>query len=76
MYNGDGLSIWLFGPDGHLRKLEDIEADIISLAVELYDGRLSEVSRRLRIGRSTIYRKLERQNDKWRRKFQGEHHHL
>ena len=76
MYNGDGLNIWLFGPDGHLRKLEDIEADIINLAVELYDGRLAEVSRRLRIGRSTIYRKLERQNDKFRRELQSEHHHL
>lgn len=59
----DDLGIWLFGADGHLRKLEDIEVDIIRLAMELYEGRLCEVSRRLGIGRSTIYRKLERQRD-------------
>jgi transcriptional regulator of acetoin/glycerol metabolism len=61
--NNDELGIWFFGADGHLRKLEDIEADIIRLAMELYEGRLCEVSRRLRIGRSTIYRKLARHRD-------------
>ena len=44
--------------DGHLRTLEDIEADIIRLAIGHYRGRMTEVARRLGIGRSTLYRKL------------------
>jgi DNA-binding NtrC family response regulator len=47
-----------FETDGHLRKLKDIEADVICLAVSVYGGRLREVARRFRIGRSTLYRKL------------------
>jgi DNA-binding NtrC family response regulator len=48
----------LFGPDGHVRPIEDIEADLIRLAIGHYRGRMTEVARRLRIGRSTLYRKL------------------
>jgi DNA-binding NtrC family response regulator len=48
----------LYTADGHLRSLEDIEADIIRLAIGHYRGRMSEVARRLGIGRSTLYRKL------------------
>ena len=44
--------------DGHLRPLEEIEADIIRLAIGHYRGRMTEVARRLGIGRSTLYRKL------------------
>ena len=44
---------------GHMRKLEDIEAEVIRLAIARYDGRMSEVARRLAIGRSTLYRKLK-----------------
>ncbi|AKM11714.1 sigma-54-dependent transcriptional regulator [Croceicoccus naphthovorans] len=50
--------VTLFGPDGHLRTLEEIEADVIRLAIGHYRGRMSEVARRLGIGRSTLYRKL------------------
>jgi DNA-binding NtrC family response regulator len=46
---------------GHLRKLEDIERDLIQLAIELYSGHMSEVARRLGIGRSTLYRKVREQ---------------
>ena len=53
-----GGGVTLFGPDGHLRTLEDIEADVIRLAIGHYRGRMSEVARRLGIGRSTLYRKL------------------
>lgn len=63
----DGESIELYGNDGHLRKLSDIEADVISLAVHRYGGSLAEVSRRLCIGRSTLYRRLERHEDLLRR---------
>ena len=54
---GDG-DVTLYTADGHLRPLEDIEADIIRLAIGHYRGRMSEVARRLGIGRSTLYRKL------------------
>lgn len=43
---------------GHLRPLEAIEGDMIKLAIERYDGHMSEVARRLGIGRSTLYRKV------------------
>ena len=46
---------------GHLRTLEDIERDLIQLAIEIYAGHMSEVARRLGIGRSTLYRKVREQ---------------
>ena len=48
----------LFEIDGHLRTLSEIEADVIRLAVCFYGGRMTEAARHLRIGRSTLYRKL------------------
>jgi DNA-binding NtrC family response regulator len=55
----DGVGgIQLYRPDGHIRPLDEIEADVIRLAIGLYQGRMSEVARRLGIGRSTLYRKL------------------
>jgi DNA-binding NtrC family response regulator len=45
--------------DGEVRPLEEIEADLIRYAVTHYRGQMSEVARRLQIGRSTLYRKLE-----------------
>jgi DNA-binding NtrC family response regulator len=50
--------VTLYRQDGHLRSLEEIEADIIRLAIGHYRGRMTEVARRLGIGRSTLYRKL------------------
>jgi DNA-binding NtrC family response regulator len=51
----------LMGVDaaGHMRKLEEIESEIIRMAISRYDGHMSEVARRLGIGRSTLYRKLK-----------------
>jgi DNA-binding NtrC family response regulator len=46
---------------GHLRTLEDIERDLIQLAIEIYAGHMTEVARRLGIGRSTLYRKVREQ---------------
>ncbi len=46
---------------GHLRTLEQIERDLIQLAIEVYAGHMSEVARRLGIGRSTLYRKVREQ---------------
>jgi DNA-binding NtrC family response regulator len=44
---------------GHIRKFEDLESEIIRMAIARYDGHMSEVARRLGIGRSTLYRKLK-----------------
>jgi DNA-binding NtrC family response regulator len=54
----DGVGVQLYTADGNLRPLEDIEADVIRLAIGHYRGRMTEVARRLGIGRSTLYRKL------------------
>ena len=43
---------------GHIRKLEEVEADMIRLALHRYRGQMSEVARKLGIGRSTLYRKM------------------
>lgn len=53
-----GLGIMLYTDDGNLRALEEIEADVIRLAIGHYRGKMTEVARRLGIGRSTLYRKL------------------
>lgn len=44
--------------NGEIRRMEEVEADLIRLALHQYDGRMSEIARRLGIGRSTLYRKL------------------
>jgi DNA-binding NtrC family response regulator len=56
--NQEGVGVMLYAPDGNLRPLEEIEADVIRLAIGHYRGRMTEVARRLGIGRSTLYRKL------------------
>ena len=53
-----GAGVMLYSEDGNLRPLEEIEADVIRLAIGHYRGRMTEVARRLGIGRSTLYRKL------------------
>jgi DNA-binding NtrC family response regulator len=53
-----GGGITLFESDGNMRTLDEIEADVIRLAIGHYRGRMTEVARRLGIGRSTLYRKL------------------
>jgi DNA-binding NtrC family response regulator len=44
---------------GDVRALEDMENEIIRFAISHYRGQMSEVARRLKIGRSTLYRKLD-----------------
>lgn len=51
-------SITLLNDEGHVRPLNDIEADVIAWTLEHYQGRMTEVARRLKIGRSTLYRKV------------------
>jgi len=48
----------IFDEEGRCKTFEQIEEEIITRLVEIYNGNLSEVSKRLNIGRSTIYRKL------------------
>ena len=54
----ESAGVMLYAEDGNLRPLEEIEADVIRLAIGHYRGRMTEVARRLGIGRSTLYRKL------------------
>ena len=44
---------------GEVRPLEEMENEIIRFAISHYRGQMSEVARRLKIGRSTLYRKLD-----------------
>ncbi|MGA0596423.1 sigma-54-dependent transcriptional regulator [Enterovirga sp. CN4-39] len=55
----DPHSTSLLDEVGDVKKLEDVEAEVIRFALAHYRGRMSEVSRRLGIGRSTLYRKLK-----------------
>ena len=45
--------------EGEIRPLADIEYEMILMAIDHYAGQMSEVARRLGIGRSTLYRKLK-----------------
>ncbi len=49
----------MLGEDGEVRPLEVMEAETIRFAIAHYRGQMSEVARRLKIGRSTLYRKLD-----------------
>jgi DNA-binding NtrC family response regulator len=49
----------LLDAGGDVRSLEDIEAQVIRFALSHYRGQMSEAARRLRIGRSTLYRKFD-----------------
>jgi len=44
---------------GQVRPLDEIETEVIRFAIAHYHGQMSEVARKLRIGRSTLYRKLK-----------------
>lgn len=55
----DPHALPLVDENGEMRRLDDLEADIIRFALTHYRGHMSAVSRRLGIGRSTLYRKLK-----------------
>ena len=58
--SGNGaLGIPAISEDGEIRSLEAIEADMIRLALGRYRGHMTEVAKRLKIGRSTLYRKMQ-----------------
>jgi DNA-binding NtrC family response regulator len=44
---------------GNVRKIAEIEEELIRFALRFYRGQMSQVARKLGIGRSTLYRKLK-----------------
>jgi DNA-binding NtrC family response regulator len=54
----DALGIPALMDSGDIRSLEAVEADMIRLAFGRYRGRMTEIAKRLGIGRSTLYRKM------------------
>src|SRR6202008_4937800 len=54
-----GAPFPLLDPTGNVLPLEAVEAAAIRFAIAHYRGQISEVARKLRIGRSTLYRKLD-----------------
>jgi DNA-binding NtrC family response regulator len=49
----------LIDDTGDVRKLYDIEAEAIRFALAHYHGQMSQMARKLGIGRSTLYRKMK-----------------
>src|SRR5271170_4822640 len=49
----------LIDENGDVRKLEEIEAETIRFALSHYRGQMSQMARKLGIGRSTLYRKMK-----------------
>jgi DNA-binding NtrC family response regulator len=56
---GNAGSLSMLTGTGEVRPLEEMENEIIRFAISHYRGQMSEVARRLKIGRSTLYRKLD-----------------
>jgi DNA-binding NtrC family response regulator len=54
----DAVGIPALSDEGDIRSLEAVEADMIRLAFGRYRGRMTEIAKRLGIGRSTLYRKM------------------
>jgi DNA-binding NtrC family response regulator len=54
-----GGALAMLNSSGEMRPLEELESEIIRFAIAHYRGQMSEVARRLKIGRSTLYRKLD-----------------
>lgn len=59
--------ITLFADNGHVRRLEDIESDLLRLALIKNGGCVRKAAAELRIARSTFYQKLA----SWQSKAQG-----
>jgi len=57
--NKDSELIDIFDEDGNCKSLEQLEYEVVQRLHYLYEGNLSEISKQLKVSRSTIYRKLE-----------------
>ncbi|GLK57326.1 DNA-binding NtrC family response regulator [Methylopila capsulata] len=55
----DAPALPLFDAEGLLRPIESLERDAIRYAIRHLGGQMTEVARRLGIGRSTLYRRLK-----------------
>ena len=55
----DAALLSLLDANGEVRTLDEVETEAIRFAIAHYRGQMSEVARRLQIGRSTLYRKLD-----------------
>jgi len=49
----------LIDDSGDVRKIDEIEAEAIRFAFAHYRGQMSQMARKLGIGRSTLYRKMK-----------------
>ena len=45
--------------NGEIQPLDDVERDLIAFAMEFHDGHMTKIAKSLKIGRSTLYRKLK-----------------
>lgn len=54
----DPNALKMLAGNGEVRPLAEMEAEMIRFAIRHYRGQMSEVARRLGIGRSTLYRKM------------------
>lgn len=52
------LGIPALNDEGDIRPLHSIESDLIRIALGHYRGHMTEIARKLGIGRSTLYRKM------------------
>jgi DNA-binding NtrC family response regulator len=59
MFSGPDNVIVSTNDAGEVRKLADVEEELIRFALKFYRGQMSQVARKLGIGRSTLYRKLK-----------------
>ena len=57
--NAIGPLVSLLDESGEVRPLGAIEVEVMKFAIQKYQGQMSETARRLGIGRSTLYRKLD-----------------
>ena len=55
----DPHALRLIDDNGDVRTLADIEAESIRFALAHYRGQMSQIARKLGIGRSTLYRKMK-----------------
>jgi DNA-binding NtrC family response regulator len=55
----DPHSLRMISDSGDVRTLEEIETEVIRFALSHYRGQMSQMARKLGIGRSTLYRKMK-----------------
>lgn len=53
-------SVSIFDENGNVRPLAEIEAEVIAAVLVLTVGNMTEAAKRLGVGRSTIYRKVSK----------------